>query len=209
MSKSIVTPVARASFPSLVKPDQFNKYSLSMLFPKSDPKVIEFVKWLKEAVSVEALAIAGQKGQALAISLFTNFKDGDNPESFTTYRAEYAGHFILNMSRKPEFGRPCIVNRNKQPIDPSEIYAGCNILAYIDVYGYKFGTKKSVTVGIQHIMKTGENTPFTSTGVEVEDAFSSLNIPDEGENVTDTYDLPEGVEPSTPAQGPINPFSGV
>jgi len=209
MSKSIVTPVGRASFPNLSKPDQFNKYSLSLLLPKSDPKVIEFVKWLKNAVAEEALAVAGEAGKAAAIAMFTNFKDGDDVASFKTYRAEYAGHYILNISRKTEFGKPCVVNRDKQPIDPSEVYAGCNVLAYIDVFGYKYGTKKSVSVGVQHIMKTGENTPFSSTGVKVDDAFADLDIP--AEEGTGAAAAPA----AAPAQGtgtptPVNdPFAGV
>ena len=183
MSISKATPIGRASFPNLTKPDQYNKYSLSMLFPKSDPKVMEFAKWLKDAVTKEAIGVAGETGLPAAMANFTNFKDGDDVGAFKTYRAEYAGHFILNVSRKTEFGKVCVVNRNKQPIDPSEIYAGCNVLAFIDVFGYKYGTKKSVSIGVQHVMKTGENTPFASTGVKVDDAFAGLDIPAEGEVV--------------------------
>ena len=181
MSKSIVTPVGRASFPKLAKVDQYGKYGVAILLPKSDPKVAEFAKWLKDAVTQEAIAIAGQAGLTQAMADFSAFKDGDSVGSFKTYRNEYAGHWVLNTSRKADFGKVCCVNRSKQPIDPSEIYAGCNVLAYIDVFGYKFGAKKSVSIGIQHIMKVGENTPFSATGVKVDDAFADLNIPDEGE----------------------------
>ena len=186
MSISKVTPIGRASFPNLGKPDQYNKYSISILLPKSDPKVMLFAKELKEAVNKEALGVAGEAGLASALANFTNFKNGDDVSAFKTYRGEYAGHFVLNVSRKTEYGKPCVVNRNKQPIEPSEVYAGCNVLAYIDVFGYKYGTKKSVSIGVQHIMKTGENTPFASTGVKVDDAFASLDIPDEGEVQQDT-----------------------
>lgn len=224
MSRSKLTPIARASFPNLSKPDQFNKYSLSLLIPKSDPKTAEFIKWLQTAVTEEAKAVADPNGLQQALSLFTNLKDGDKVESFATYRQEYAGHWILNVSRKPDFGRPCVVNRNCQPIDASEIYAGCNIIAFIDVYGYKYGTKKSVSVGFQHVMKTGENTPFTSAGVQVEDAFAGLEIPDEDDTIgasqgtnglpfpTAPNDSPPPKTPnSSPASPPVsnNPFSGV
>ncbi len=212
MSKSMVTPIGRASFPNLNKPDQYNKYSLSILLPKSDPKVMDFARWLKQAVTEEALGVAGQPGLAQALANFTNFKDGDSVSAFKTYRGEYAGHFVLNVSRKTEYGKPCVVNRNKQPIDPSEVYAGCNILAYIDVFGYKFGAKKGASIGFQHVMKTGENTPFASTGVKVDDAFASLDIPDEGEvqqgaMAAQVPATPVDPKPATPAA--VNPFSGV
>ena len=209
MSKSIVTPVGRASFPKLATVDQYGKYGVAILLPKSNPKVIEFAKWLKQAVQDEALATHGQAGVAPALQIFTAFKDGDNQAAFTTYRAEYAGHYVLNTSRKADFGRPCCVNRNKQPIDPSEIYAGCDVLAYIDVYGYKFASKKGVSVGIQHIMKVGENTPFSSTGVPVDDAFSALELPpeeDAGQMATDPAPAPASAPASAPS---TDPFAGV
>ncbi len=212
MSMSKVTPIGRASFPNLSKPDQYNKYSISLLLPKSDPKVMEFARWLKEAVTKEALGVAGQAGLAQAMSYFTNFKDGDDVNAFKTYRGEYAGHFVLNVSRKTEYGKPCVVNRNKQPIEPSEVYAGCNVLAYIDVFGYKYGTKKSVSVGVQHIMKTGENTPFSSSGVKVDDAFAGLDIPDEGEvQQADMAAVAPAIAPVIKKTAPpkINPFAGV
>ena len=215
MGKSRVTPIGRASFPNLSKPDQYNKYSMLILMPKSDPAVMGFAKWLKEAVTQEAVGVAGQPGLAQAMANFTNFKDGDNVAAFKTYRQEYAGHFVMNMSRKTEYGKPCVVNRNKQPIDPSEIYAGCNVLAFIDVFGYKFGAKRGVSIGFQHVMKTGENTPFASTGVKVDDAFASLDIPDEGEVQQDI--MAQQVPPTTgaaPAKAAapatsVNPFAGV
>ena len=196
MSKSTVTPVGRASFPKLGAVDQYGNYGVALLLLKTDPKVIEFVVWLKQAVNEEALAVAGAAGLPAAMAEFGAFKDGDNVALFKTYRNEYAGHWILNTRRKADFGKPCCVNRNKQPIEPSEIYPGCDILAYIDVYGYKFGTKKSVSIGIQHVMKVGENTPFASAGVDVDDAFSQLEIPVEG--VTGAVATPTGGAPIIP-----------
>jgi len=211
MSMSKVTPVGRASFPKLATVDQYGKYGIAILLPKSDPKVTEFAKWLKDAVTKEAIAAAGEAGLAAAMREFGAFKDGDDVSAFKTYRAEYAGHYVLNTTRKADFGKPCCVNRNKQPIDPSEIYPGCNVLAYIDVFGYKFGSKKSVSIGVQHIMKTGENTPFSSTGVKVDDAFANLDIPDEGEVQQDQMAEEAVVPPATgPATPPAaNPFAGV
>jgi len=218
MSISKVTPIGRASFPKLASVDQYGKYGVAILLPKSDPAVVEFAKWLKDAVTKEATAVAGAAGLTAAMAEFGAFKDGDNVAAFKTYRNEYAGHYILNTSRKADFGKVCCVNRAKQPIDPSEIYAGCNVLAFIDVFGYTFGSKKSVSIGIQHIMKTGENTPFSATGVKVDDAFSGLDIPPEGEIVTEG--APAGAmaaPPVAPAPAPEaaavppanNPFAGV
>ena len=212
MSISKVTPIGRASFPKLASVDQYGKYGVAILLPKSDPAVVEFAKWLKDAVTKEATAVAGAAGLTAAMAEFGAFKDGDNVGLFKTYRNEYAGHYILNTSRKADFGKVCCVNRNKQPIDPSEIYAGCNVLAYIDVFGYTFGSKKSVSIGIQHIMKTGENTPFSATGVKVDDAFSGLDIPPEGETAAVApagATAAPGVAPAATTPPAGDPFAGV
>ena len=217
MSTSKVTPVGRASFPKLAKVDQYGKYGLAILLPKSDPKVMEFAKWLKDTVTKEAIAKHGESALSAAMGHFSAFKDGDNVAAFKTYRSEYAGHYVLNLTRKAEYKAPTCSNRDKNPIDPSEIYAGCNVLAYIDVFGYTFGSKKSVSIGVQHVMKTGENTPFASTGVKVEDAFADLDIPDEGDVQQAEMAAAAGAPPAAPAApaaptakpANANPFAGV
>jgi hypothetical protein len=224
MGKSIVTPVGRASFPYLSKLNTFGKYALTLLLPKSDPKVAEFVKWLSNAVKEEARTIAGDAGYNAAMAEFKAFKDGDNAAAFKTYRNEYAGHYVLTLGRQADFGKPCVVGRNRQPIDPAEVYAGCNVLAYIDVFGYKFGAKKSVSIGFQHVMKVGENTRFASTGVEVDKAFDDLELPEETADVLDgsPFGAPAPAAPAQPvapkapaapvakpAAVPNDPFAGV
>ena len=65
-------------------------------------------------------------------------------------------------------------------------------------------------------MKTGENTPFASTGVKVDDAFAGLDIPDEGEVQQETMaaQAPPPAAPATPAPAAAakpatDPFAGV
>lgn len=210
MGQSRVTPIGRCSFPSLDKPSKFGKYTLTILLPKEDPKVKEFVQWLGATVKAEALAIAGDAGYASAMSYFEAFKNGDDAKAFKTYRNEYPGHWVLSLGRKAEYGAPCVVGRQKQPIPPLEVYAGCNVLAYIDVFGYNFSGKKSVTIGFQHVMKTGENTRFSSTGVAVDSAFSDLDLPDElPDEIAGGSPFGAGVGVSTttavPAQQPVRP----
>jgi hypothetical protein len=193
MSKSRVTPVGRASFPHLSKPNQYGKYALTILLPKDNPKVQEFVKWLKDTVKSEALGVAGEQGLNAAMADFQAFKDGDNITAFKTYRAEYAAHWVLSAGKKADFGKPTVVNRHKQPIDPSEVYAGCDVMAFIDVFGYKYAAKKSVSIGLQHVMKVNDNAAFTAAGVPVDSAFEDVDLPDES--------LDDGVN-----DGSENPF---
>lgn len=215
MSKSKITPIGRASFPHLDKPNMYGKYAVTMLLKKSDPKVKEFVAWLGQTVHDEALAIAGEKGMQSAIAGFLAFKDGDNDAMFKTPRAENAGNWVLTLSRKSDFGKPCLVNRHRQSIDASEIYSGCDILAYIDVFGYNFNGKKGVSIGVQHIMKVSENTPFTGGGVTAENAFGDLDLPEENKMAgidTNPFGNTSPVQPTARTQQTretYNPFAGV
>jgi len=198
MGQSRATPIGRASFPYLNKLNQYGKYAITILLPKSDPQVVEFVKWLSSTVKSEMLQICGDAGFAAGMKEFKAFHDGDKQTDFKTWRNEYAGHWVLSLSRKADFGKPCVVGRARQPIDAGEVYAGCNILAYVDVFGYKFGAKKSVSVGFQHVMKTGENTRFASSGVEVDQAFKDLDIPEEADPLSGQDPFSAGVPaPST------------
>ena len=209
MGKSFVTPIGRASFPCLDKLNVYGKYALTMLLPKSDPKVQEFVKVLGATVKEEAKTIAGDAGFANAMAEFKAFHDGDNKAAFKTWRAEYAGHWVLTLGRKADFGKPCVVNRDRQPIDASEVYAGCNVLAYIDVFGYKYGAKKSVTIGFQHVMKTGENTRFASSGVAADKAFEGLDIPEDADPIASSDPFGVSAPSVKPTPATNDPFGKV
>jgi hypothetical protein len=224
MGVLLTTSFGRISFPKLVKaskymPDSKSKFSVALLLPKADPKLLEFLGKLKEAVNTEAQSVGGANGKAAALSNFTNLKDGDDPSRFKTYRGEYAGHYVLNMSRNEEQGKPRTVNRDRMDIDPSELYAGCNGRASISVFGYTAGPKKGVSISFDSVQKSGENTPFSSTGRPVEDAFSSLDLPaeDPGQGVKDM--VPPASTTGTPPLAPTpatsapaankDPFAGV
>jgi hypothetical protein len=108
-----------------------------------------------------------------------------------------------------------VVNRNRQPIDPSEIYPGCDCIAFIDVYGYTFGAKKGVAIGFQHVMKVADNDPFASSGRSAEDAFSTLELPPEKTQVPENpfgnqVEMPKAAPAKTqPVPTAVDPFGGM
>jgi len=215
MSQSRRTPVGRASFPNLGKPDRYGKYSVSLLLPKDGKEVPEFIGWLQKAVKEEIIGQAGETGLQEGMTHFSAFKDGDDVGAFKTYRAEYAGHWVLSAGKKSDVGpKPTIVNRHKQPIDPTEVYAGCDIILFIDVYGYTFGHKKSAAIGLQHVLKVNDNEPFTSHGVPVDAAFDDIDLPEENLEGVDSpqTQAPASSAPATQAPAGTsdrNPFAGV
>ncbi len=176
MGRSRVTAIGRASYPHLGTPDGFGMYSMQLLLPKGNAEVEQFVKDLRQDAWDECIASCGQ-GAEKAYGLFTALKDGDDTSQFKTYHGEFANHYILSLRRKADFGKPCVVNTAKQPIDPSEIYAGCDVACFIDIYSYNFSGKKSVSVSLQHVMKVADNTPFVSRGPDPEQAFADMDIP--------------------------------
>jgi len=214
MSQHTTTPVGRLSFPHLVTPSKYMpdsapRFSFQLFLDKKDPKTIEFVKWVKEAVTAEAKAIGGQTGFAQIISSFTALKDGDNPSLFKTYRPEYQGQYVLNVGRNADLmPQPRFVNREKIDIPAQELYAGCNARASVSVFGYNIGPKKGVSMSFNHIQKTGENTPFSSAPTV--DAFSDLDLPPEDMNAGLTpLDTPKLLDIPKPMPSTDNPFGTV
>jgi hypothetical protein len=212
MGKIMTTPIGRISFPHLDKPDQFGKYSATLLLKKGDKHNDEFVNNLWTIASTVCKDAHGEANVAKGMQHFTLLRDGDKKENFESWRAEFAGHYVILLRRKPEYGKICCVNRQKQPIDASEIYAGCDVSVCLDVYPYTYSGKKSVSISFMHVMKVGDNEPFVSHGIDAETAFDALDI--SNYESAQPAGLGAGIEKTTtvPAAQPAglgNPFSKV
>ncbi len=185
MGKSIVTPIGRVSFPTLVEPKAYQtgskpRYSMSLILPKNEPTTMEFVRNLQQVVK-EVTAASGHPDYA---QLFKALKDGDVPIPGKTLRAEYAGSYVITMNRsadagKPRNNQPRVVGRDRMDIDPAEVYAGSYARAQAEVYVLKSGVPAGVFVSFNMVQKTGEGEPFGAPQPSPEEAFGELELPAE------------------------------
>lgn len=204
--KAFNTPIGRASFPNLSEPDEtYNRYGIQLLLPKDGEGVKEFMASVYNAMLEEAKSLNSQKAQEI-VNKQIAVKDGDKPALFSTYRGEYANHWVMSASRKAKLGKPGVVNRNKQMIDGSEIYPGCDVIVHINVCGYNFKGQLGVTIYLQHVMKVADNERIGGGGIDAELAFDNLDLPEE-EEAPDTSGFGAD-QPEVPKQN-NNPFAGV
>lgn len=125
-ARKLVTPEGRVSFPHLFTADQVPgtgklKYSVNLLFPKSDKKGCGLIMAaLQAAVDYGKVASWGGKTPAkLQLPVY----DGD---AVDTPRPEEVGCYVLKARSVAQYTRPGVVDKNRQPIeDEDDVYAGC------------------------------------------------------------------------------------
>jgi len=131
ISSVIVTPIMRASFPSVHKPDtggQFSKgdYRLDLCLPKEEKDKLKPLKQL-------CLKTAQKHWKGIKFNdLKTPIKDGDEREGDN---AAYEGcvYFNAHSNRKPG-----IVGPDRQPLEEDqEVYGGCFVRVSLVVATYE------------------------------------------------------------------------
>lgn len=187
-SEDLKTPLARFSFPNLLKPQTKKKdngtetqeYNCVLLFPKSTDLSV-----LKNAVAKVAREEWGDKADGwIKDGLIKHpFLDGDGPQGLSKKTGErHAGYEGTTFIRTSSTRRPKLVNRKIEPItDEEEIYAGCYGYAVVNAYAWtndKGGKGISFGINMLQVAKEGERLGGGGGG-DPSQHFEA--IPDDGE----------------------------
>lgn len=164
MSKTqITTSRCRLSYvsafePKLMPDGQTEKFSVTLLIPKSDKRTLAKIEAAQEA-AVEAFK-GKNPGKKLPANMPTTLHDGDLPkDNGDDYGPECAGCMVMTVTSKR---RPVIVYADKTPMtEPSELYSGCYGRAVINFYVYDTAGKIGVTAGLNGIMKLEDGEPLS------------------------------------------------
>lgn len=125
MSKNetkVVTGIVRLSYANVWEPKSINggaeKYSVSLIIPKSDTKTVSAINKAIDAAIEEGIGkFGGRKPNKGALKL--PLRDGDVEKDDKAY----ADSFFVNANSTTA---PQIVDQRVQPImDRSEVYSGC------------------------------------------------------------------------------------
>ena len=165
-----------ANWPNLAQPKGINgspaKYSLCLIIPKDDIETLN-----KYQAALEAAYALGEKKLASGKSM-PKLHDGDVEKPG---QEAYANSYYLNASGRE---RPDVVDRDREAIDPAEVYSGCTVNVSVTLYAYNAGgVSKGIAAGLNgvQLVKKGERFGF---GQRARDDFQVL--PDED----DEDDLP-------------------
>ena len=171
----VVTGTVRLSYANVWEPKSINggteKYSVSLIIPKSDKKTLAAIDAAVDAAIEEGIAkFGGKKPNKAAIKL--PLRDGDTERDDEAYADSY---FVNANSLTP----PQIVDQNVNPImNRSEIYSGVYARVSINFYAFNSNGNKGVACGLGNIQKVRDGQPLGNRST-AEDDFTALDDADD------------------------------
>lgn len=171
----VVTGTVRLSYANVWEPKSINggteKYSVSLIIPKSDKKTLVAIDAAVDAAIEEGIAkFGGKKPNKAAIKL--PLRDGDTERDDEAYADSY---FVNANSLTP----PQIVDQNVNPImNRSEIYSGVYARVSINFYAFNSNGNKGVACGLGNIQKVRDGQPLGNRST-AEDDFTALDDTDD------------------------------
>jgi hypothetical protein len=167
----VVTGEVRFSYLHVFQPHAVNqgdpeKYSVSLLIPKSDTATLNRIK-----TAIENAKTAGQAtfGGKIPPNLKMPIRDGDTDRPDNP---EYAGHYFINANST---SKPGVVDANVNPIiDSTELYSGCYGRADINFYAYNRNGNKGIACGLNNLQKTRDGETLGGRA-RAEDVFEAVD----------------------------------
>ena len=146
------------------------RYSVSVLIPKSDKETIKAIEMAVDAAIEEGIAkFGGKKPNKAAIKL--PLRDGDIERDDEAYK----GHFFVNANSTTA---PQIVDKAVKPIlDRDEVYSGCYGRVSLNFYAFNSNGNKGVACGLGNIQKIKDGEPLGNRS-SASDDFTSLDDDD-------------------------------
>ena len=175
----VVTGKVRFSYANVWEPKSINggeeKYSVSLIIPKSDKKTIKDIEKAVEAAKKAGMPKFGGK---IPSNLKMPLRDGDIDREEDE---NYADSYFINANRKT---KPGIVDKKGQPIiDSTEFYSGCYGHASITFYAFNSNGNKGIACGLNNLMKVEDGEPLGGRS-RAEDDFVDL-IEDDDDDFLD------------------------
>ncbi|MGI6633816.1 MAG: DUF2815 family protein [Christensenellales bacterium] len=173
-TKVITGPNTRLSYFHGWEPVSINggaeKYSVSVLIPKSDKETLKAIEVAVDAAIEEGIAkFGGKKPNKAAIKL--PLRDGDIERDDEAYK----GHFFVNANSNTA---PQIVDKAVKPIlDRDEVYSGCYGRVSLNFYAFNSNGNRGVACGLGNIQKIRDGEPLGSRSLASDD-FTSLEDDD-------------------------------
>ncbi len=157
----VITGEIRLSYAHVWEPNSVNggaeKYSSSIIIPKSDTVTVDKIKAAIEAAYKDGegkLKGSGKSVPALS-AIKTPLRDGDleRPDD-----EAYKNCYFVNANSTTA---PQIVDKKVQPIlDRSEVYSGCYARVSLNFYAFNSNGNKGIACGLGNIQKLRDGEPL-------------------------------------------------
>ena len=153
----VVTGVVRLSYANVWEPKSINggaeKYSVSLIIPKSDSKTLTAIQKAIDAAIEEGRGKFGGKIPNKSV-LKLPLRDGnERPDD-----EAYANCFFVNANSS---SAPEIVDKARDPIlNRSEVYSGVYARASINFYAFNSNGNRGIACGLGNIQKVRDGEPL-------------------------------------------------
>lgn len=172
-STKVITGKVRFSYVHVFEPKSINggdeKYSVSLIIPKSDKKTITDInRAIDHAIKEGTSKFGGKVPATLKLPL----RDGDHERPD---EEAYQDSYFINTNSK---NRPGIVDKELRAIlDPNDLYSGCYGRASITFYAFNQNGNKGIACGLQNIQKWSDGEPLGGRN-RAEDDFATVDVDD-------------------------------
>lgn len=175
---NVVIPNARLSYLFVFNKNANDKYSCTILLPKSD---LATKKAIDKAIEAARIAGADKFGGKVPTNLNTTVYDGDEPKPDGTERCpECKGMWIINASAQQQ---PGLVDRRCNDImDSTQLYSGCWANVDVNFYAYNTKTNRGIACGLNNIQKVRDDEALGGRA-RARDVFSALDDEDEDDGL--------------------------
>jgi len=159
--KVITGPNTRWSYANVWEPKSINggtpKYSISLIIPKTDTKIVARIKSAIEAAYLEGEAKLKGNGKAVPplAAIKSPLRDGDieRPDD-----AAYENAYFINANATTA---PGIVDADRNPIlTRSEVYSGVYGRASISFYAFNSNGNRGIACGLNNLQKVRDGEPL-------------------------------------------------
>lgn len=154
----VVTGVVRLSYANVWEPKSINggaeKYSVSLIIPKSDTKALTAIQKAIDAAIEEGRGKFGGKiPNKSALKLPMRDGDIDRPDD-----EAYANCYFVNANSTTA---PEIVDKSLNPIlNRSEVYSGVYARVSINFYAFNSNGNRGIACGLGNIQKVSDGEPL-------------------------------------------------
>lgn len=154
MSIKVITGTVRFSYLNVFKKSELeDKYSVTLLIPKSDKKTVADIKKAIEEAKKEGIKDKW-KGKEPR-DLWMPLRDGD--EEKADEHPEYAGMYFLKAKSD---SKPILLDEYKDEIvDETELYSGCWGRANISLFAFD-NNMKGIAAGLNALQKKRDDEAF-------------------------------------------------
>lgn len=218
---NITTGEVRMSYVHLFKPyaampGQEEKYSVTVLVPKTDTDTMNRINAAIEAAKQKGVTEKwnGQCPPMIPTPVYDG--DGVRPSDGLPFGPECKGHWVFTAGTKVDYP-PEVVDAQCNPIiNQSEVYSGMYGRVSVSFFPYAFGGKKGIGCGLGPVQKTRDGEPLSSGHVSAAQAFGMPQA-QQPAPMQNGYAQPQYAQPGSmntnitqgAAAGGINPITGL